>query len=228
MESELENEDEPLPRSWVSRRNDWHGIRRNRMIQRWKCIQSKSTHSFRVFSIRTDRTISPRTGKKHDFYIIESNDWVNIIPLTVNRDVVMIKQYRHGSREVTLEIPGGLVETTDTPKKAAVRELSEETGYRARKWTNIGVVNPNPALFCNRCNTFLAEDILEVSGPSPDQTEDIETILIPLTKIPDLILEGKIDHAMVITAFTHYFFRFGHTSSQRLCRKLVRGSTGSP
>lgn len=178
------------------------------MVKTWKCIQSKSTHSFRVFSIRTDKTISPRTGKKHDFYIIESNDWVNIIPLTINGDVVMIKQYRHGSREVTLEIPGGLVEAGDTPKKAASRELLEETGYRAKKWTKIGVVNPNPALFNNRCYTFLAEAIREVSEPSPDQTEDIEVFRIPLAKIPGLILKGKIDHAMVIAAFTHYFFRY--------------------
>jgi len=178
------------------------------MIKPWKRFRSKSSHSFRVFSIRTDTTISPRTGKKHDFYVIESKDWVNIIPLTVNHEVVMIKQYRHGSREVTLEIPGGLVEAGDTPKKAAARELLEETGYRAKGWTKIGVVNPNPALFNNRCYTFLAQDMQKVSGPSPDQTEDIEVIRIPLGKIPGLILKGKIDHAMVITAFAHYFFRY--------------------
>jgi ADP-ribose pyrophosphatase len=178
------------------------------MIKPWKRIRSKSSYFFRVFSIRTDTTISPRTGRKHDFYIIESNDWVNIIPLTANHEVVMIKQYRHGSREVTLEIPGGLVEAGDTPKKAAARELLEETGYRAKKWMKIGVVNPNPALFNNRCYTFLAQDIRKVSGPSPDQTEDIEVVRIPLTKTPGLILKGKIDHAMVIAAFTHYFFRY--------------------
>ncbi len=185
------------------------------MIKPWKRIRSKTTHSFRVFSVRTDRTVSPRTGRKHDFYIIESNDWVNIIPLTADREVVMIRQYRHGSREVTLEIPGGLVEAGDTPKKAAVRELLEETGYQARKWVRIGVVNPNPALFNNRCYTFLAEDIKKVSEPKPDQTEDIEVVLIPLAKIPDLILKGKIDHAMVITAFSHYFFRYAATFPKR-------------
>lgn len=178
------------------------------MIKPWKLVRSKSSHSFRVFSIRTDTTVSPRTGKKHDFYIIESNDWVNIIPLTADHEVVMIKQYRHGSKGVTLEIPGGLVEAGDTPKQAAARELLEETGYQARRWNKIGVVNPNPALFNNRCYTFLAQDIKKITDPSPDQTEDIEVILIPLARIPGLILEGKIDHAMVITAFTHYFFRY--------------------
>jgi len=119
----------------------------------------------------------------------------------------MIRQYRHGSREVTLEIPGGLVDPGDTPEKAAARELLEETGFQAKEWTKIGVVNPNPALFNNRCYTFLAQDIKKVAAPTPDQTEDIEVALIPLTDIPKLILKGEIDHAMVITAFSYYFLR---------------------
>jgi 8-oxo-dGTP pyrophosphatase MutT (NUDIX family) len=119
----------------------------------------------------------------------------------------MIRQYRHGSRQVTLEIPGGLVDPGDTPKRAAVRELLEETGYQARRWLKIGMVNPNPALFNNRCYTFLAQDIKKIGEPTPDQTEDIEVVLIPLANIPKLILKGKIDHAMVITAFCHYFLR---------------------
>jgi 8-oxo-dGTP pyrophosphatase MutT (NUDIX family) len=180
----------------------------NQMIKPWKRIRSQPAQSFRVFSIRTDTTISPRTGIKHDFYVIESRDWVNIIPLTNDHQVVMIRQYRHGSREVTLEIPGGLVDSGDTPKKAAARELLEETGYQAKKWIKIGVVNPNPALFNNHCYTFLAQDIKKIVAPTPDQTEDIEVVLIPLEKIPGLILKGEIDHAMVITAFTHYFLRY--------------------
>jgi 8-oxo-dGTP pyrophosphatase MutT (NUDIX family) len=83
----------------------------------------------------------------------------------------------------------------------------EETGYQARRWLKIGMVNPNPALFNNRCYTFLAQDIKKIGEPTPDQTEDIEVVLIPLANIPKLILKGKIDHAMVITAFCHYFLR---------------------
>jgi 8-oxo-dGTP pyrophosphatase MutT (NUDIX family) len=179
----------------------------NPMIKLWKRIRSQPAQSFRVFSIRTDTTVSPRTGIEHDFYVIETRDWINVIPLTIDHQVVMIRQYRHGSRQVTLEIPGGLVDPGDTPKRAAVRELLEETGYQARRWLKIGMVNPNPALFNNRCYTFLAQDIKKIGEPTPDQTEDIEVVLIPLANIPKLILKGKIDHAMVITAFCHYFLR---------------------
>jgi 8-oxo-dGTP pyrophosphatase MutT (NUDIX family) len=177
------------------------------MIKPWKCVRSQPIQSFRVFSIRTDTTLSPRTGKEHDFYIIESGDWINVIPLTSDQQVVMIRQYRHGSKEVTIEIPGGLVDPGDTPKKAAARELLEETGYQAKKWTKIGMVNPNPALFNNHCYTFLAQDIRKIADPMLDQTEDIEVVLVPLVKIPGLIIKGEIDHAMVITAFTHYFLK---------------------
>ena len=178
------------------------------MIKPWLCIRSQSKQSFRVFSIRTDTAISPRTGIEHEFYIIESRDWVNIIPFTSDHRVVMVRQYRHGSREVTLEIPGGLVDPGDTPEEAAARELLEETGYQAKKWTKIGVLNPNPAIFNNRCHTFLAQDIKKISAATPDQTEDIEVVLIPLVDIPELIRKGKIDHAIVIAAFSLYFLQF--------------------
>ena len=175
------------------------------MIKPWPRIRSQSVQSFRVFSIRTDTTVSPRTGIEHDFYVIETQDWVNIIPLTADHRVVMIRQYRHGSREVTLEIPGGLVDPGETPEEAAARELLEETGYQAEEVVEIGVSNPNPAIFNNRCYTFMARNVTKVRDPAPDQTEDIEVVLFPLIDIPELIRKGKVDHAIVISAFYWYF-----------------------
>jgi 8-oxo-dGTP pyrophosphatase MutT (NUDIX family) len=175
------------------------------MIKPWPCIKSRSNDSYRVFSIRTDTAVSPRTGTEHDFYIIESEDWINVIPLIADNHVVMIRQYRHGARKVTLEIPGGLVDPGDTPEEAAARELLEETGYQAEEFVQVGVVNPNPALFNNRCYTYVARNVKKNHDPMPDQAEDIEAVLIPLSDIPKLIQNGEIDHAMVITAFYWYF-----------------------
>lgn len=178
------------------------------MIKPWLCIRSRSRDSFRVFSIRTDTAVSPRTGTEHDFHMIESDDWINVIPLIADHHVVMIRQYRHGARKVTLEIPGGLVDPGDTPEKAAARELREETGYQAEELVQIGVVNPNPALFNNRCYTYVARNVKKIRDPVLDQAEDIEVVLIPLSDIPELIQNGEIDHAMVITAF-YWFFSQG-------------------
>jgi 8-oxo-dGTP pyrophosphatase MutT (NUDIX family) len=175
------------------------------MIKPWPCIRSQYIQSLRIFSVRADTTLSPRTNAEHDFYVIETRDWVNIIPITADHQVVMVRQYRHGSREITLEIPGGLVDPGDTPEEAAARELLEETGYQAEELTKIGVANPNPAIFNNRCYTYLARNVTKVRDPMPDQTEDIEVALFPLVDIPELIRKGKIDHAIVISAFYSYF-----------------------
>jgi len=175
------------------------------MIKPWQRIRSQRNESYRVFSVRTDTAISPRTNKSHDFYVIESRDWVNIIPVTPDERVVMVRQYRHGSREITLEIPGGIVDPGDTSQGAAARELLEETGYQSEDWGQIGEVNPNPAIFSNRCFTFVARKVKKGADPKPDQAEDIEVILVPLSEIPELIRQGKIDHAIVVAAFHFYF-----------------------
>ena len=93
----------------------------------------------------------------------------------------------------------------ETSQGAAVRELLEETGYQAENCVQIGEVNPNPAIFSNRCFTFLARKVKKVADPKPDQAEDIEVILVPLSEIPELIRQGKIDHAIVVAAFHFYF-----------------------
>ena len=177
-------------------------------IKPWKVISSKEDNSYRVFSLRTDRAISPRTGQDHDFFILESSSWVNVIPLTPQNEVVMVRQYRHGTRDVTLEIPGGLVEDRDTPEKAAERELHEETGYKASEIVLLGSVHPNPAIQNNRCYTFLAKDVFLAGDQHQDEKEDIEVLLRPITEIPGLIRSGEITHALVLAAFYRFYMEY--------------------
>lgn len=171
----------------------------------WKVIKSSRDKSYRVFSLRTDRARSPRTGAEHDFFILESASWVNVIPLTAEGLVVMVRQYRHGIRAVTLEIPGGLVEEGDSPEEAAARELMEETGYSASRMIGLGNVHPNPAIQNNMCYTFLAEGVTPFGAQQQDEREDIEVVLEPLSRIPSLIKEGEISHSLVIAAFYRLF-----------------------
>ena len=139
------------------------------MIKSWRRVRSNIPQSFRVFSVRTDTAVSPRTGMEHDFYIIESRDWVNVIPITPDQRVVMIRQYRHGSREVTLEIPGGLTDAGDTSEEAASRELMEETGYLSEEWVKIGVGDPSLADGARqrRGDELLPDELGECLGTFP-------------------------------------------------------------
>jgi len=174
----------------------------------WTLISSNRDKSYRIFDLRTDRACSPRTGQAHDFFVIESSPWVNIIPLTPDNDVVMVRQYRHGTREVTLELPGGLVERADSPASAALRELQEETGYGAAAVISLGAVHPNPAIQNNRCYSFLAENVYSTGIQKQDDQEDIAIVLEPLAEIPRLIRTGVITHALVIAAFYRYYMEY--------------------
>ncbi|MBN1102808.1 MAG: NUDIX hydrolase [Deltaproteobacteria bacterium] len=174
----------------------------------WPLIASRKEASLRIFGLRIDRSLSPRTQEEHDFYILESLDWVNVIPITTDDRVVLIRQYRHGIQEVTLEIPGGIVEGRDSPEEAARRELMEETGYEAAQMIPLGFVHPNPAFLNNRCHTYVAKDVVKVAGQSQDEKEDIEVLLRPVKDIPGLIREGRITHSLVLAAFYRFYMEF--------------------
>jgi ADP-ribose pyrophosphatase len=176
------------------------------MIKEWKLIESKIDRDYRVFRIKSEMAQSPRTQKIGQFYTIDTNDWVNIIPITANDEVVMIKQYRHGSKEITLEIPGGLVDEDDH-REAALRELLEETGCAGESIELLGSVNPNPAIFNNLCHTYLVKNVKKVAEMNLDPNEDIETVYMPIEEVPSLISRGAIGHALVVVGFYFYFMK---------------------
>ena len=123
-------------------------------------------------------------------------------------EVVLIRQYRHGIRDVPLEIPGGLVEGKDTPEEAAIRELREETGYEASAMIPLGKVLPNPAIQNNRCYTYLAKDVVLAGEQQLDDQEDIEVLCRPFEEVPRLIREGVVSHSLVVAAFFKYYLEY--------------------
>lgn len=173
------------------------------MVEKWKRLDSKPLADYRIFKSRQDIRKSPRTGHVHAFYVLESPDWMNVIPITPEGNVVLIHQYRHGIESITLEIPGGLVEPDETPIETARREMLEETGYTADDFVQIGLVTPNPAFMDNMCFTFLAKGARKVAEPALDGSEDIAVVEMPLSDIPRLIRTHKITHSLVVAAFYH-------------------------
>jgi 8-oxo-dGTP pyrophosphatase MutT (NUDIX family) len=177
-------------------------------LKPWPLISSRLEKSFRIFELFTDRARSPRTKTIHEFYILKSAPWVNVIPLTPENEVILIRQYRHGTRELTLEIPGGIVEQRDSPEDAARRELKEETGYRESEMLLLGSVTPNPAFLNNICYSFLAKDVFLIGEQEQDEKEDIEVISRPLDHIQGLIRRGEINHSLVLAAFYRFFMEY--------------------
>ena len=121
--------------------------------------------------------------------------------MTEDDEVLFIRQFRFGTDEITLEIPGGMCDGDEPPLEAALRELREETGYDATDVTELGWVHPNPAIQNNRCYTYLARGLSKAGVPTPDPHESFELVKVPLAHVPALIDSREITHALVVTAF---------------------------
>ncbi|MEO6390752.1 MAG: NUDIX hydrolase [Pyrinomonadaceae bacterium] len=173
--------------------------------QSWERLRSEQMADCRVFTVRQDISRNPRDGSEHKFYCIEATDWVNLIPLTANNEVVMIEQYRHGIEQVTLEIPGGMVDAGEDPKTAAVRELLEETGYAAEDVIELGRTRPNPAIQNNWVYHYAAREVKFAAEPQFDGNEHTVTKLVPLSDIGHLIGEGAITHSLVVAGFCRFW-----------------------
>jgi ADP-ribose pyrophosphatase len=183
-------------------------------VSPWPEKSTRLAGEYPIFKIRTDVKTSPRTGKDHDFYVVECHDWVNVIALTADEELVMVKQFRHGSGTVELEIPGGVMDPEDvSPVATAVRELREETGYEGKNARLIGGVFPNPAIMNNTCRTVLIGEC-ELKHPlEQDQGEDLVTEVVPLSAIRGAVASGRISHALVIVGL--YYFDLDRAGQPR-------------
>lgn len=173
-------------------------------VERWIVESQETLQDCRVFSVdvlHSRRASQPqKRGATHDFFAINSPDFVNVVALTERGECVLVEQWRHGAQAVTLEIPGGLVDAGESPETAARRELLEETGFSASQWLQVGQCLPNAAIQTNRCTTFLALGATRVADPSFDDTEHCVLHLTPWPEVVSMVRDGRIDHALVVAA----------------------------
>ena len=175
------------------------------VIQPWKKTGSRSLGNFRIFTLRADRAVSPRTGEEHELFVIDTRNWVNVIAVTPDQQLVLVEQFRHGTETVELEIPGGIMDPGDaSPVATGVRELCEETGYEGENARILGRVLANPAILTNTCFTVLIENCRPKHAVELDHGEDLTTRLVPVADIPRLVAEEKIQHSLVVVAL--YYF----------------------
>ena len=168
-------------------------------VRRWQRRSGQTLFRHPLLSLERQQLVSG-AGEEREALVLSSPDWVNVVPLLDDGRVVMVRQWRFGVAAPTLEIPGGVVEESSW-RDAAARELEEETGYRARDVRQLGEVSPNPAVFANRCGTFLATGLERVGQPQQGIDEDLAVELVPLADVPRRIRAGEIHHALVIAAF---------------------------
>ncbi len=167
----------------------------------WRRLESSEIADCRVFKVREDICQRENSGDKHNFFVIENPDWVNIIALTKENDVVLISQFRHGTEEIILEIPGGMLDEGEHPESAARRELVEETGYESTEFVFVGKSRPNPAIQNNTIYHYLAKNCEKTQDTNFDAHESVVTKLVPYKNVKNLVLNGDITHALAITGF---------------------------
>jgi 8-oxo-dGTP pyrophosphatase MutT (NUDIX family) len=170
-------------------------------LSRWEKGGGKTIARTRVFDVRATRYTHPVRKTARDFYTINTYDWVNVIALTPGRRLVLVRQFRFGIDDFSIEIPGGVINPGETDLIAAgLRELREETGYEGRDARLLGSIRPNPAIMTNRCHIVLVEQCRKTGTPEWDADEEIEILLSPVDKVYEWVLTGKITHALVLDA----------------------------
>jgi ADP-ribose pyrophosphatase len=167
---------------------------------RWERLSHATQAKTKVFDLLSARYRHPVRGTERDFVVVHAPDWVNVIALTPDHQLVLVRQFRYGINEFSLEIPGGVMEAGEDPVTAGLRELREETGFSGAPAKLLGVVHPNPAIQSNRCHFVFVEAATRSHELEWDTDEEIHILTEPVEEVLRLARSGGITHGLVIDA----------------------------
>lgn len=171
----------------------------------WKVLDSEYLHREPWLTVRRERLQLPNGKIAPEYYVLEYNNWVNIIAITKEKKFVMVKQYRHGFGQVCYELCAGVCENSDTsPLESAKRELMEETGYGNGKWSELICVSPNASANTNLSYCFVAEDVEKINEQALDDSEDLTVHLFSLDEVKELLMNGEIIQATMAAPLWKY------------------------
>jgi ADP-ribose pyrophosphatase len=166
----------------------------------WEKTASKHGEPMILFRPRYDTVIHPRSGKSFTRLVLETPEWVNVVARTPEGELLFVRQFRFGVENLTLEVPGGVVDEGEEHGAAARRELREETGYTTEAWTYLGCVEPNPAFQNNLCHHWLAEGVTRTHPQELDGGEDIAILQLRPEAVREKVQSGEIRHSLVLSA----------------------------
>ncbi|MEO5961527.1 MAG: NUDIX hydrolase [Opitutaceae bacterium] len=167
---------------------------------RWENLGHATQAKTRVFDLLSTRYRHPTRGTEREFVVVRAPDWVNVLALTRDGRLVLVRQFRYGIDEFSLEIPGGVMEAGEDPVMAGLRELREETGYTGAPAKLLGSVHPNPAIQSNRCHLVFVDEAVKSHDLEWDTDEEISVTAEPVDEVLALARSGGITHALVLNA----------------------------
>ncbi len=167
----------------------------------------KTLCSTPVFQVSEKRFKNNAEEVKFTYSVISAPDWVNILAITAEREIVLVRQFRPGTEEMTLELPAGVIDLDESPLEAARRELLEETGMHSNHWVSLGRCSSNPALMNNHTHLFLAESVVRVANPHPEESGPLEVFIVSEKDFLELVQAEKIDHAIALATVSRWLLR---------------------
>lgn len=168
--------------------------------QRWQKLRSKLLARTRIFDVTSEFYRHPNRTEEQEFFVVNAPDWVNVVALTPDHRLVLVRQFRYGTNDFSLEIPGGIIDPGEDCVAAAVRELREESGYVGGSARLLGSVRPNPAMQNNHCHLVLVENARPQAELEWDPNEEFEITTLPVDEVYALAYAGGITHALVLDA----------------------------